>query len=99
MSSANVDLVRSIYERWERGEFGDVLWADAAIEFVRVDEGRPSGTGLAGMAESWRDWLGAWEDFRAGAEEYRDLGDSVLVLNFFSGVGKRSGLEVGKVQT
>jgi ketosteroid isomerase-like protein len=41
----------------------------------------------------------AWENFRGGAEEYRDLGESVLVLNFFSGVGKTSGLEVAHVQT
>jgi hypothetical protein len=43
MSSANVDLVRSIYERWARGDFSDVAWADAAIEFMRIDGGQPIG--------------------------------------------------------
>ncbi len=91
--------MRSIYAEWERGEFSSVEWADPAIEFVRAGEGRATIRGLAGMAEAWGDWLHAWQGFRAGAEEYRDLGGSVLVLNFFSGVGKTSGLEVGQVQT
>lgn len=91
--------MRSIYADWERGNYNSVEWADPEIEFVQVGEtDRPSARGLAAMAEAWREWLEAWDNFRAGAEGYRDLGDSVLVLNF-SAVGKTSGLEVGRVQT
>ena len=100
--SANLDLVRSIYADWQRGDFGSVAWADPEIEFVRVGGllGRESRTGLAGMAEGSRDFLYAWEDVRAEATEFRELDDErVLVLDHLSGRGKTSGLDVGQVTT
>jgi ketosteroid isomerase-like protein len=52
------------------------------------------------MAESFGGMLGAWEDFRAEAEEYRELdGERVLVLMRRLGRGKASGLELGQFQT
>jgi ketosteroid isomerase-like protein len=101
MSQQNVDLVRSIFASWERGDWSAADWADPNIEFERAGDltgGR--WTGLAGMAEGWRDWLRAWEDFRiAEVEEYRELDDErVLVLHRFTGRGKTSGLEIEQTQ-
>jgi ketosteroid isomerase-like protein len=97
MSQQNVELVRSIYEDWERGDFSSAEWAHPDIEFV-IAEGPTAGswTGLAGMAEGYRDFLSAWEGWRAEAEEFRELdGDRVLVLSHFGGRGRTSGMELG----
>jgi ketosteroid isomerase-like protein len=101
-ASANLDLVRSIYADWQRGDFSSAAWAHPEIELVRRDTGPTAGssTGLAGMAESWREYLSAWEDFRAGAEEFRELDEErVRVFNDFRGRGKTSGLEIERAQT
>jgi ketosteroid isomerase-like protein len=94
MSSANLDLVRSIYAAWERGDFSSAVWADPEIEFAFAAGPEPGNwKGLAGMAEGYRDWLRAWEDFRAEPEEYLVLDDErILVLVRNSGRGRTSGL-------
>jgi len=97
--SANLDIVRSIYAAWERGDYGSADWADPEIDYVFADGPTPgTWTGLAGMAEVWRDWLSAWEDLNVEADEYRELDDErVLVLSRYSGRGKTSGLELGQM--
>jgi hypothetical protein len=63
--SENLDLVRSIYARWERGDYSVVDWAHPEIECLIVDGPAPgSWSGPKGMAEGWRDFLSAWEDWR-----------------------------------
>jgi ketosteroid isomerase-like protein len=99
--SANLDLVRSIYAAWERGDYSSADWAHPEIEYVHADGPAPgSWTGLAGMAAGFRDFLSAWDDWRIEAEEYRELDDErVLVLYRRSGRGKASGLEVGQISS
>jgi ketosteroid isomerase-like protein len=99
--SPNLDLVRSIYADWERGDWSSAEWAHPEIENVYADGPSPgSWEGEAGMAAAARDRLDVWEDFRVKAEEYRALDDErVLVLVRFSGRGKASGLEVGQMRT
>ena len=101
--SPNVALVRSIYADWERGDFGHAAeWADADIEYVLAGGGPADGSwrGLDGMAEGFRNYLSGWEDFRVQADEYRELDDGrVLVLTWYSGRGKTSGLELREMQT
>jgi ketosteroid isomerase-like protein len=97
--SANLDLVRSIYADWERGDFSSAKWADPEIEYVQVGGLAPgSWTGLAGMAEAMRGVLGAWEGFRVAAVECRELDDErVLVFTRSSGRGKASGVDLGQI--
>jgi ketosteroid isomerase-like protein len=96
MSSANLDLVRSIYDAWEGGDFSSNEWADAQIEFSFA--GGPetkSWIGLEGMAAGYGDWLRAWKNFRAEPEEYLVIDDErILVLVHNSGQGRVSGLEI-----
>ena len=99
--SENLDLVRSIYAEWERGEFGSVEWADPEIEWVMTGGPAPgSNTRLVGMAEGWRNFLSAWDWYRVEVDEYRELDDRrILVLIRCSASGKASGLEIGQVRT
>ena len=98
--SENLELVRSIFAAWGRGDFGSVEWADPEIEFVIADGPAPgSWKGLSGMMEGWRDFLSAWEGWRGEAEEYRDVdGERVLVLIVGSGRGKTSGLAAEQIR-
>jgi uncharacterized protein len=94
--SPNVELVRSIYAAWERGDFRSTDWADRSIEWVIADGPELAAyTGLAGMAEGWRRFVGEWAEFHATVEHYRQLDDErVLVLVHRSGRAKSSGAEV-----
>jgi ketosteroid isomerase-like protein len=98
--SPNLDLVRSIYAAWERGDFSSTDWAfDPEVEFARL--GRPDFAigeqlgewrGLGEMRVALLDWMRSWENIRIEAERVDDLGDRVLVLSRQSGRGKRSGV-------
>ena len=94
--SENLDLVRSIYAAWERGDYSSVEWADPGIEFVRGDGPDPVTVGLSEIAQTWGNVLSAWEGFRIAAEDYRELdAHRVLVITRYSGRGRASGLDIG----
>jgi ketosteroid isomerase-like protein len=99
MTSANLDLVRSIFAAWAGGDFSSADWAHLQIEYVEADGPSPgSWTGPAGMADGVRGWLSAWKEFRFEVDEYRELDDErILVLFHRSGRGKTSGLELGQM--
>jgi ketosteroid isomerase-like protein len=101
MTSANLDLARSIYAAHERGDFSPSDWAHPELEFVIADGPTPgTWTGLAGMAEGARAIFDAWEDFRVEAEGYRELDDErVLVFIHHTGRGKTSGLELEQMRS
>jgi ketosteroid isomerase-like protein len=98
MSSSNLDLVRSLYEAWEVGDWSSVEWADPEIEFVIADGPDPSSrSGRAAMREAWLGLLSAWEGYQAQAQEFRELdGERVYVTISVSGRGKASGLQLEK---
>jgi ketosteroid isomerase-like protein len=101
MASANLDLVRSIFADWEHGDFSSVEWAHPDIEWVMADGPVPGcWKGPVGMTEGWREFRGAWEEYRFEAQDYRELdGERVLVLGRFTGRGKASGLEFGQMRS
>jgi ketosteroid isomerase-like protein len=92
MSSANLDLVRSIYAAWARPDYSSAEWADPEIQCVIADGPEPgTWTGLTRMSQGARDFLSAWEEYRFEADEYRER---VLVITRSSGRGKTSGVEL-----
>jgi ketosteroid isomerase-like protein len=99
--SENLDLVRSLYAAWERGDYfshGD--WADPEIEFVIADGPEPgSWKGQMEMARAWRNYLSAWEDYRGALDGYREIDDDrVLALARRTGRAKASGVDLAQMQ-
>ena len=101
MSRENVELVRSICEPWVRGDFDSVDWAHPEIEYVIADGPTPGRwTGLAGLAEGWRDFMSAWENYTAEAEDYLEIDeDHILVPLQGTGRGKTSGVDLSRMQS
>jgi ketosteroid isomerase-like protein len=96
--SENLDLVRSIFADWERGEFGRDDWVDPDIEFVIAD-GPDARTlkGVRAMAVVWREFLNAWTGYGVQADNIRELGDgTVLAVVHTLGRGKTSGVELAR---
>jgi ketosteroid isomerase-like protein len=97
--SENLDLVRSIYAAWERGDFSSADWADPEIEYVVADGTDPGvWTGIPAMAGAWRETLIVWEDVHTKVDAYHELDDErVLVLVSWTGRGRTSGFDLARV--
>ena len=84
MSEDNVEIARSFFEAFadrDQGAAAAVLHPEVEIRPAIV--GGPEGIvyrGLEGNKRFWADIDAAWSEFRIEAEEFRDLGEQVLVL-------------------
>jgi hypothetical protein len=95
--SENLDLVRSIYADWERGDFSRIDWADPDIEFAWPEglDASSGGRGRRALAEGWRTTMAAWDDLSVSADEYQELDDElIIVLHRLRARGKMSGLQI-----
>jgi ketosteroid isomerase-like protein len=95
MSREDVDVVRAIYERWQRG--------DPALELLDPDiewsTPHPDAAGIRGREEVrafLRSYAGTFHDYRIQLDEIRDLGDHRVEVRFSEGGrGKGSCAETG----
>ena len=101
MASANLDLVRSLYEAWSRGDWSGAEWADPDIELTGADGPDPiSVRGRENLGAAWAEFLDAWEGWTTTAEEFKELDDGrILVFTTWGGRGKGSGMEVDEMRT
>src|SRR5450432_3990460 len=96
--SENLELVRSIYPAWERGDFSRTDWMDPEIEVVVVSELLPiSAKGLVELGRIWGEAMNSYEHYRVEPEEFRELDEErVLVLAEQGGRGKASGIPISR---
>ena len=84
MSQENVEIVRSMFAAYRAGDVEAVIdTADPDIELRPGLVGGLEGTvyrGREGFRAFLEDIDAAWELFRIETEDFRDLGDTVLVL-------------------
>jgi ketosteroid isomerase-like protein len=99
MSQENVDIVRRLYEHWERGDFSFADCFDPQVEHSRIGAQTPDMEGrwfgLDEFGTAFREYLQALSDLRIEAERIIDLtGDRVLVLSRQTARGKNSGVPI-----
>jgi ketosteroid isomerase-like protein len=96
---ASVEIVRRIWDAWERGDTDAALAlydpdveAAGLAEAVGTKGGKSdSYRGMEGLRRWMRDFSESFDDFLAQPEEFVDVGDGVVVRVRMSGRGKRSG--------
>src|SRR5262245_39726738 len=98
MSEENVEVIRTMYEHWARGEF-PASFMDTDIVHSRVGAQTPDmegeWRGLEAFSRSFAEYLRPFSDLRIEAEEIVDLDDErVLVLSRQTAEGKLSGVPI-----
>ena len=96
MSQENVELVRSIFAAWGRGDFSTGREAfDEHVVFVAAPDFPAFGAylGIDAVAHFMRDFLSQWEWTTFEAERLRAFGDTVIADVVQHGAGRTSGAE------
>jgi uncharacterized protein len=98
MSQQNVQLLRTLFDGWARGDFGagsDALAHDFVWRQLHgvVEPGSHQG---ARAGEALRRIFEVYEDFSVKAEEYIDAGDKVIVVARSHGIARASRLEMNQ---
>jgi ketosteroid isomerase-like protein len=96
MSRENVEIIRKVYEGWNRGDAESSFELfDRDIEWVLPEGGLNSGTfrGHDAVRQLLEGYLDAFEFLRAEPEQLFDAGDRVVAFIRTSIKGKGSGAE------
>ena len=104
MSQENVEIVRGLLARWERGDYTTTVEAfDPQVEFTRTGGGSDvlgyttKSHGIEGLWAALRAWTEEWSDVRMETERFIEVGERVLVLARHRAVGKRSGVPMSNL--
>jgi ketosteroid isomerase-like protein len=93
MSDSDLKLFETMFREWERGEFWNAEPYAHDVVFVRAGPDGGEYHGLEGLGAAWRDFLGAWDEFRIAAEGVvPGRKDTYVLLLTLHGRGKGSGL-------
>jgi ketosteroid isomerase-like protein len=96
MSQENVEVVRSLVDAAQRGDWQTIIeHYHPDVEFETV--GMPESIRSSGRDAIWKffsQWFGAWDQLQITLEEIIDVNDNVVVVvTRLAGVGKESGVE------
>jgi ketosteroid isomerase-like protein len=95
MSRTNMDVVRAVFEAWNRRDFEGAVShtaEDVELHFIGgfSDVMGTEWKGRDGMLRFWREWLGTLGG-RIVVESLLDAGDRVVVIGTMDAVGEASG--------
>jgi ketosteroid isomerase-like protein len=99
MSQENVEVMHRLIDAWKAGDreawlalsHPGIEWSSGIVR--QVEGGDAVLRGRAEVGQFWDDWRALW-DLDVEVSEFRDLGDTVLVLAQLRTRGKSSGAEV-----
>jgi ketosteroid isomerase-like protein len=97
MSQENLEVVRRVFDLFDRGETEALLrYVDPAIETNEGPELPGAGTyyGHAGLATAYDHWTGQFDDYRMELTELIDAGHDVVAVTRHHGTGRASGVAV-----
>jgi ketosteroid isomerase-like protein len=96
MSQENVEIVRSAYEAYERGDLAGML-KDTSAEMVtyRADPDGAIFRGPEGFLQALAEWTEEFDDFTATAEEFIDANENQVVVRVHQvAIGAQSGTPI-----
>jgi ketosteroid isomerase-like protein len=101
MSEENVELVRRLYDEFNRGGAAPLSLLDPRVEWHTAADLPDSGVhrGHEGVAALHAEWVGSFEDFRADVTELIDRGDYVVAPLVLRGRIRDSSDEVALPET
>ena len=95
MSDADRSTLDAMMAEWERGEFWNAEPFAEDVVFVVSGPDAAVYHGIDGLAEGWRSFLAAWDDFRIEHDGIvAGPGGTYALLLRLCGRGKGSGLEI-----
>ena len=93
-----MELVRRIYEVWEKGEVGESFLAED-VEWINPADALEPGTrtGVEGFAAAMGSVFGVWEELRVEPDRLEEVGSKVLMIGQIRGRARRAaGIEVSQ---
>jgi ketosteroid isomerase-like protein len=98
MSRENVEVVRSIFVAWLRGDMAtDRLDPEIAMIESSTIPGATSAYGIDAVRRYMASFANYWDEIRFEPQEYIDAGEQVIVVARLVGRGKASGVDVDRV--
>lgn len=92
MSRENVEVIRTLFETYSRGDYDAAAACLAPGVVYEVGQEVPA-FGPDEVRAMWERWDGAWEDMETVPEEFLDAGEHVVVTVRYSARGRGSGIE------